>query len=65
MYNLYIADMDKCMRNRGIGSIKSGIERVWSLAYVEMGKRFRYLESENVGKIENDKGIRAFQIIKQ
>jgi len=34
-FNLYIADLDRCMRKRGIGGIKLGNERILSLVYAD------------------------------
>lgn len=35
LFNLYIADLDRYMRERGVSRIKLGKERVWSLAYAD------------------------------
>lgn len=35
LFNLYIADIDKYMSERGIGGIKLGKERIWTLAYAD------------------------------
>lgn len=35
LFNLYIADMDKYMKRRGIGGIMIDNERLWSLAYAD------------------------------
>lgn len=35
LFNLYIADMDKYMKRRGIGGIIIDNERLWSLAYAD------------------------------
>ena len=35
LFDLYIADIDKYMSKRGIGGIKLGNDRIWSLAYAD------------------------------
>ncbi|XP_024891452.1 trichohyalin-like [Temnothorax curvispinosus] len=35
LFNLYIADIDKALENRGIGGVELGVVRVWSLAYAD------------------------------
>lgn len=35
LFNLYIADIDTYMRNRGIGGVKLGKERIWTLVYAD------------------------------
>lgn len=32
LFNLYIADLDSCLRERRIGGLRIGKERIWSLA---------------------------------
>lgn len=35
LFNLYIADIDEYMRKRGIGGLRLGKDRIWSLAYAD------------------------------
>lgn len=35
LFNIYIADIDYYMEKRGIGGIKLGRERIWTLAYAD------------------------------
>lgn len=35
LFNLYIADLDKEMKNRNIGGVQIGNQRIWSLAYAD------------------------------
>lgn len=35
LFNLYVAELDKRLRNRKIGGVKLGIERIWTLSYAD------------------------------
>lgn len=35
LFNLYIADLDRWFEKRGIGGIRLGKDRIWSLAYAD------------------------------
>lgn len=35
LFNLYIAEVDKYFEKKGIGGIKLGKDRIWSLAYAD------------------------------
>lgn len=35
LFNLYIADLDKEIKNRNIGGVQIGNQRIWSLAYAD------------------------------
>jgi len=34
LFNLYLVEIDKRMKKRGIGCVRLGRIRIWSLAYV-------------------------------
>jgi len=35
LFSIYVADIDCCMKRRGVGGLSIGKERVWSLAYAD------------------------------
>lgn len=46
LFNMYVAGINNCMRKRGIGGIKLGQERVWSLAYASLFGRLSIISKE-------------------
>lgn len=35
LFNVYVADLDRELEKRGIGSVELGKERIWSLGYAD------------------------------
>lgn len=46
LFNMYVAGINNCMRKRGIGGIKLGQKRVWSLAYASLFGRLSIISKE-------------------
>lgn len=46
LFNMYVAGINNCMRKRGIGGIKLGQEKVWSLAYASLFGRLSIISKE-------------------